>query len=73
MLHKIIPALTAGATLGLAALAPNAASAHPGWWWHQHGYFPFHRVYGAGYGGCMVQRWVYSPYGPVLHWVDRCY
>jgi hypothetical protein len=59
--------------LGLAALAPNAAAAHPGWWWHHHGYFPFVRDYGRSYGGCLARHWVYTPYGPVLHWVDRCY
>jgi hypothetical protein len=73
MLRKIILALTAGATLGLGALVPNAASAHPGWRWHHRGYFPFVPAYGPGYGGCLVQRWVYTPYGPVLHWADRCY
>ena len=39
------------------------------------GHRPFVRVYaGPGYyGGCMVRRWVYTPYGPVLRWVNRCY
>ena len=32
------------------------------------------RVYaGPGYSGCVVRRWVYTPYGPVLRWVNRCY
>lgn len=84
MLRKTILALAAGAALGAAALAPTTASAwtghghwgwHGGWGWH-HGYYnrPFVRVYaGPGYGGCVVRRWVYTPYGPVLRWVNRCY
>ena len=83
MLRKTILALAAAATLGAAALAPNTASAwgghgwyggwhggwHHGWWGH-----PFVRVYaGPVYGGCMVRRWVYTPYGPALRWVNRCY
>jgi hypothetical protein len=79
MLRKMILALAASATLGAAALAPTAASAwggHPGWHggWHGGWGRPFVRVYaGPGYGGCMVRRWVYTPYGPVLRWVNRCY
>ena len=76
MLRKMILALTASATLGAVALAPNSASAywdgdgwHGGW-----GYHPFVRVYaGPVYGGCTVRRWVYTPYGPALRWVNRCY
>jgi len=78
MLRKTILAIAAGAALGAAALAPTSASAwgwhggwHGGWGW---GYHPFVRVYaGPGYGGCMVRRWVYTPYGPALRWVNRCY
>jgi len=50
----------------------------PGGWhggWHGR-YFggPALRVYaGPVYGGCMVRRWVYTPYGPMLRWVNRCY
>jgi hypothetical protein len=77
MLRKTILALAASATLGAAALAPNSASASAYWgghgWnggWHR----PYVRVYaGPVYGGCMVRRWVYTPYGPVLRWVNRCY
>jgi hypothetical protein len=83
MLRKTILALAAGATIGAAALAPTSASAwggyggwHGGWHggWRGWGHAPVVRVYGGpGYGGCMVRRWVYNPYGPALRWVNRCY
>ncbi len=79
MLRKTMLAIATCATLGAAALAPTSASAHWGGWhggWHGGwGYRPFVRVYagGPGYGGCMVRRWVYTPYGPALRWVNRCY
>ena len=75
MLRKIILTLTATAAIGTAALAPTSASA---WWGGYHpwrGGYAFHAPvgYGPGYGGCMVRRWVYTPYGPALRWVNRCY
>jgi hypothetical protein len=82
MLRKTMLALVAGAALGAAALAPTSASAawggwHGGWGgWHGGWYHgPIVRVYGGGpvYGGCSVQRWVYTPYGPALRWVNVCY
>ena len=79
MLRKTMLAIATCATLGAAALAPTSASADWGGWhggWHGGwGYRPFVRVYagGPGYGGCMVRRWVYTPYGPALRWVNRCY
>jgi hypothetical protein len=76
MLRKTILALAASATLGAAALAPNSASAYWGGGWHGGwGYHPYVRVYAGPiyYGGCTVRRWVYTPYGPVLRWVNRCY
>ena len=79
MLRKTVLALATAVTLGAAALAPTAASAHWGGWgfggWHG----PFFRIYagpvyaGPAYGGCMVRRWVYTPYGPALRWVNVCY
>jgi hypothetical protein len=79
MLRKTLLALAATAAIGTAALAPTSASAwgfHPGF----HGFWfggPALRVYTGGgyygYGGCMVRRWVYTPYGPALRWVNRCY
>jgi hypothetical protein len=79
MLRKTILAIAAAATLGAAALAPTSASAwwgHPGWhgWHHGWGYGPAIRVYaGQVYGGCFVRRWIATPYGPALRWVNRCY
>ena len=74
MLRKTILALATTATLGAAALAPTSASAHSGGggWHGGWGFHPFVRVY-AGNDGCEVRRWVYTPYGPVLRWVNRCY
>jgi hypothetical protein len=79
MLRKIILAVAASATLGAAALAPNTASAfggHPAGHWGGHAVFrPGVRVYAGPvfYNGCLVRRWVYTPYGPALRWVNRCY
>ncbi len=75
MLRKTILAIAATAALGAAALAPTSASAwgwHPGWYgWGG----PAFRVYVSPryYDGCMVRRWVYTPYGPAVRWVNRCY
>jgi hypothetical protein len=74
MLRKTMLALAATLAIGTAALAPTSASAHWGGWGGWHGYHPFVRVYaGPGYGGCVLRRWVYTPYGPVLRWVNVCY
>ena len=82
MLRTTILALAAAAVLGTAALMPSAASAHGwhgGWhdgWhgWHGRFFAPGVAVYaGPVYGGCWVQRWVYTPYGPALRWVNSCY
>jgi hypothetical protein len=80
MLRKIILAFGAVAALGTAALAPNTASALGG---HSvAGHWPGHAVFRPGirvyagpfvYNGCVVRRWVYTPYGPVLRWVNVCY
>ena len=68
MLRKTILAVAATAALGAGALAPTSASAwgwHPGW--HGWGWSPGIRVYvGPRYD-------FYTPYGPVLRWVNRCY
>jgi hypothetical protein len=79
MLRKTILALATSITLGAAAFTPTAASAHWGGGWHGgwHGGWgrgPVVTVYaGPGHGGCMVRRWVYTPYGPALRWVNICY
>ncbi|HTZ02151.1 MAG TPA: sulfur globule protein precursor [Xanthobacteraceae bacterium] len=77
MLRKTMFALAAAVALGATALTPTAASAHGGGNWHG-GWYGWHgpivRVYaGPVDGGCVVRRWVYTPYGPVLRWVNRCY
>ena len=75
MLRKTMFALAALLAIGTAALAPTSASAHWGGWhggWH--GWHGWHSVYaGPGYGGCVVRRWVYTSYGPVLRWINVCY
>lgn len=74
MLRKTMLALATCVTLGAAALAPSSASAHWGGGWHGGWHGPIVRVYaGPVYGGCMVRRWVYTPCGPALRWVNRCY
>ncbi len=76
MLRKSMIALATTATLGAAALAPTTASAHWGGWggWHGGWQGPAFRIYaGPVYDGCMVRRWVYTPYGAVLRWVNVCY
>jgi len=80
MLRRIILAFAASAALGAAALAPTTASAlgaHPiAGHWRGHAVFrPGIRVYAGPvvYGGCLVRRWVYTPYGPALRWVNVCY
>jgi hypothetical protein len=75
MLRKTMLALATTVTLGAAALAPTSASAHwHGGYWGS--YRPIVRIYTPGpfyNGGCMVRRWVYTPYGPALRWVNHCY
>jgi len=79
MLRKTMLAVATCVTLGATALSPSSASAYWGGGWHggwhgarHHG--PFVRVYaGPVYGGCVVRRWVYTPYGPMPRWVNRCY
>jgi hypothetical protein len=80
MLRKIVLALAASAVLGATALASTTASAlggHPfAGHWRGHAVFrPGIHVYGGpvGYGGCLVRRWVYTPYGPAFRWVNVCY
>jgi hypothetical protein len=74
MFRKTILALTAVASIGAAALAPTAASAH---YWHGGGHFwgPHVGFYvgGPGYDSCLRRQWVGTPYGPRLRWVNVCY
>ena len=77
MFRKTMLALGALIALGAAALAPTSASAggfgHGGWghaggWGHG----PHFGFYG-GYDGCIRERWIPTPYGPVLQRVNVCY
>ena len=75
MYRKTMFALTAAVALGAAALAPTSASAwgfHPGWGHPHFGYGPHFGFYG-GYVGCIRDRWVPTPFGPVLRRVNVCY
>ncbi len=86
MFRKISLAAVAAVSLGAAALAPTAASAHwhGGWggWhggWYHHGWGwggPRFFVGGPayyGYGGCYVRQLVPTPWGPRWRLVNRCY
>jgi len=89
MLRKFSLAAVAAVSLGVAALAPTAASAHwhgggGGWHGGWHGGFHHHfgprfvfaggpSYYSYGYGGCYVQRLVGTPWGPRWRLVNRCY
>jgi hypothetical protein len=74
MLRKLLLSLAAAATLGAAALAPGAASAAPwGWHGHWHGWYGYGRYYGPVYSSCVVRRWVPTPWGPRLRWINVCY
>ncbi len=70
MLRKLTLTLAAAATLGAAALAPNAASAAH--WGHWHGWYGLGPI-GPLYSSCMVRQWARTPWGPRLRWVNVCY
>jgi hypothetical protein len=88
MIRKTILIVAAAAALGTTALAPTPASAAGGGWHghHHHGHGHSHRwhrgfgFYGpafpvyAGYRDCtMKKRWVATPRGERLRWVQVCY
>ncbi|MBR0827985.1 sulfur globule protein precursor [Bradyrhizobium manausense] len=81
MFRKLSLAAIAAVSLGAAALAPTAASAHwhGGWYGHGHGGgwgAPRFYVGGPvsyGYGGCYVRRLVPTPWGPRWRMINRCY
>jgi hypothetical protein len=84
MLRKLSLVVVAAASLGVAALAPTAASAWGGHGWHGGGWgWGGPRVYvggpvygygyGYGYGGCYVRRLVPTPWGPRWRVFNRCY
>jgi len=79
MFRKTMLALGASIALGAAALAPTSASAggwgHGGGWGHSGGWGhgPHFGFYYGGYDGCFRERWIPTPYGPVLRRVNVCY
>ncbi|MBR0713770.1 sulfur globule protein precursor [Bradyrhizobium liaoningense] len=81
MFRKLSLAAIAAVSLGAAALAPTAASAHWHGGWHGHGGgwgwgAPRFYVGGPvsyGYGGCYVRRLVPTPWGPRWRMINRCY
>jgi len=87
MLRKLTLAAVAVVSLGVAALAPTAASAHwHGGGWHGGGWHGgFHRHWGPrfvfaggpayynyGYGGCYQRRLVPTPWGLRWRLVNVC-
>ena len=85
MIRKILFAVAAAVALGAATLSVSSAPASA-WGFkhhhHHHGHGHWHggfRFYGGpvrvvGYnGGCYVKRWVGTPYGLKLRWVNVCY
>jgi hypothetical protein len=85
MFRKLSLAAVAAVSLGAAALAPTAASAHwygygGGWHggWHHGGGWGAPRFYAGGpysygYGGCYTRQLVPTPWGPRWRLVNRCY
>ena len=73
MLRKVTLGLIAAASLGAAALAPSAASAHPIHHWG-HGWGPgFGGIYvNTGVNSCLQQRWVETRGGLRLRTVNVC-
>ena len=78
MLRKLTLALVAAASLSAIALAPSAASAHPGWGGF-HGFHHHFHGFGIGYAGggyddsgCYVTRRVFTPYGYRLRTFNVC-
>ena len=76
MFRKMILGAAAVVALGAAVMSPSAAEAKH---WKKHHHFHPHVsvMYGAygmgGYGGgCYVKRWVPTPFGMRLRWVNRC-
>ena len=85
MFRKTVLAIAATAAIGAAALTPTSASAHwHGGGWHGGGGFGHHAFWGgprfylggpayAAYDPCLRRRWVGTPFGPRLRYVNVCY
>ena len=77
MLRKVILGLIAAASLGAAALAPSAASAHGfhGGWHHGWGYggFGIGGIYvNTGVSDCYQQQYIQTRHGVRLRTVNVC-
>jgi Spy/CpxP family protein refolding chaperone len=77
MLRKVTLGLIAAASLGAAALAPSAASAHGfhGGWHHGwgHGGFGFGGIYvNTGVSDCYQQQYIQTRHGVRLRTVNVC-
>jgi hypothetical protein len=87
LFRKLALALAATAALGTASLAVSSTPAEAKKWGfhhhhHHHGHYHqwrAHRFYGpavvsyGAYGGCYVKRWVATPWGYKVRWVNRCF
>jgi hypothetical protein len=81
MIRKFVFAAAATVALAAATLSVTSAPASAGGFRHHHHHHGhWHgglRYYGpvglVGYGGCYVKRWVATPYGLKLRWVNVCY
>ena len=76
MFRKLTLAIAATVALGTASLAigTTPAEAKKGFHGGGHGHFRFYgpAIYAYG-GGCYVKRWVATPWGLKVRWVNRCY
>lgn len=84
MIRKILFAVAATVALGTATLSVSSAPASAWGWKHHHHHHHKHwhggfRFYGpaavglVGYNTCYVKRWISTPYGMKLRWVNVCY
>src|SRR5688572_4336178 len=84
-MRKLAIALAATAALGTASLAVSStpAEAKKGFHFHKHHHHGHHHhwrrfAYGPAlvsyaYTGCHVKKWVETPWGLKLRWVNICY
>lgn len=84
MFRKLAFALAATAALGTGSLALTSTPAEAGKGVHKHHHHGHHHHHFHGprfvrgpvlvaYGGCYVKRWVATPWGLQLRWVNRCF
>ena len=79
MLRKLTLALAATAALATASLSVGTTPAEAWGWKKHHHHFHFgwrhygYPMYAGYYGGCYVKRVVYTPWGPRVRLVNRCY